>query len=146
MFILSGIGLLVAWLVCRHLATKSLRPVSDVTGTLSKLAEGDFSRRTFGMEERSEVGSLTSAFNGAVDKVASVFAQRDATEARMRQFIADDGHELRTPRTVMMGYVDVLGAAPSARNNSPSILETMGTGRPPRSLIDKLPMPRGSKT
>jgi signal transduction histidine kinase len=140
MFILGGIGLLVAWLVGRHLATQSLRPVSDVTGALSKLAEGDFSRRTFVMEERSEVGSLTSAFNGAVDKVASVFAQRDATEARMRQFIADAGHELRTPLTVMMGYVDVLRrGAVREEQLALRILETMGDeGGRMRSLIDKL--------
>lgn len=140
MFVLSGIGLLVAWLVGRNLATQSLRPVSDVTGALSKVAAGDFSRRTFVMEERSEVGSLTTAFNEAVDKVASVFAQRDATEARMRQFIADAGHELRTPLTVMMGYVDVLRrGAVREEQLAVRILETMGDeGSRMRSLIDKL--------
>src|SRR5262249_42938290 len=101
MIVLGGIGLLVAWLIGRYLASQSLRPVADVTSALSKLSDGDFSRRTFIMEERSEVGSLASAFNAAVDKVASVFTARDATESRMRQFIADAGHELRTPLTVM---------------------------------------------
>jgi len=140
MFILGGIGVLVSWLVGRHLATQSLRPVSDVTGALSKLAEGDFSRRTFVMEERREVGSLTSAFNDAVDKVASVFAQRDATEARMRQFIADAGHELRTPLTVMMGYVDVMRrGAVREEQLAGRILDTMNDeGGRMRSLIDKL--------
>lgn len=140
MLIVGGLGLLVAWLVGRYLAAQSLRPVAEVTTALNRLAGGDFSRRTFVMEERSEVGSLASAFNGAVDKVASVFAQRDATETRMRQFIADAGHELRTPLTVVMGYVDVLrrGAirdeALSAR-----ILETMtDEGGRMRSLVDKL--------
>jgi len=140
MFILGGISLIVSWLVGRHLATQSLRPVADVTGALSKLAEGDFSRRTFVMEERREVGSLTSAFNDAVDKVASVFAQRDATESRMRQFIADAGHELRTPLTVMMGYVDVLRrGAVREEQLAGRILETMNDeGGRMRSLIDKL--------
>jgi signal transduction histidine kinase len=140
MFFLGGIGLIVAWLVGRHLASQSLRPVADVTGALAKLADGDFSRRTFVMEERSEVGSLTQAFNAAVDKVASAFSQRDATEARMRQFIADAGHELRTPLTVMMGYVDVLRrGAVHEEQLALKILETMGDeGDRMRSLIDKL--------
>jgi two-component system OmpR family sensor kinase len=140
MLFLGGIGLLVAWFAGRALATQSLRPVADVTGALQKLADGDFSRRTFVMEERSEVGSLASAYNAAVDKVGSVFSQRDATESRMRQFIADAGHELRTPLTVMMGYVDVLrrGAMQEPALAS-KILETMGDeGGRMRSLIDKL--------
>jgi two-component system, OmpR family, sensor kinase len=140
MFFVGGLGLLVAWLVGRYLATQSLRPVADVTNALSKLAGGDFSRRTFVMEERSEVGSLASAFNAAVDKVASVFAQRDATETRMRQFIADAGHELRTPLTVVMGYVDVLRrGAMRDEALATRILETMtDEGGRMRSLVDKL--------
>lgn len=140
MFLVGGAGLLVAWLVGRYLATQSLRPVAEVTNALSRLADGDFSRRTFVMEERSEVGSLASAFNAAVDKVASVFAQRDATELRMRQFIADAGHELRTPLTVVMGYVDVLRRG-ALRDEALAtrILETMGDeGGRMRSLVDKL--------
>lgn len=140
MILVGGAGLLVAWLVGRNLAAQSLRPVADVTNALAKLAGGDFSRRTFVMEERSEVGSLASAFNAAVDKVASVFAQRDATETRMRQFIADAGHELRTPLTVVMGYVDVLRrGAIRDEGLALRILETMGDeGARMRSLVDKL--------
>lgn len=140
MFFVGGLGLLVAWLVGRYLAVQSLRPVTDVTNALDRLAGGDFSRRTFVMEERSEVGSLASAFNSAVDKVASVFAERDATETRMRQFIADAGHELRTPLTVIMGYVDVLRRG-ALRDEALAtrILETMGDeGGRMRSLVDKL--------
>lgn len=142
MIILGGLALIIAWLVGRNLATQSLRPVADVTMALSKLAEGDFSRRNFIMEERSEVGSLSSAYNAAADKVASAFAAQNATEARMRQFIADAGHELRTPLTVMMGYVDVLRRG--AIHEEPvalKILETMGDeGGRMRSLIDELLM------
>ena len=140
MFFLGGLGLLAAWIIGRYLAAQSLRPVADVTFALEKLAGGDFSRRTFVMEERSEVGSLASAFNAAADKVSSVFAQRDATESRMRQFIADAGHELRTPLTVMMGYVDVLRrGAIREEQVATRILETMGDeGGRMRSLIDKL--------
>jgi len=140
MFFVGGLGLLVAWLVGRYLAVQSLRPVTDVTNALDRLAGGDFSRRAFVMEERSEVGSLASAFNSAVDKVASVFAERDATETRMRQFIADAGHELRTPLTVIMGYVDVLRRG-ALRDEALAtrILETMGDeGGRMRSLVDKL--------
>jgi two-component system OmpR family sensor kinase len=140
MFVLGGAALVIAWLVGRNLATQSLRPVSEVTVALEKLAEGDFSRRTFVMEERSEVGSLASAYNAAADKVAAVFAQRDSTESRMRQFIGDAGHELRTPLTVIMGYVDVLrrGAVHEAEL-ALKILETIsGEGGRMRSLIDEL--------
>ncbi|HKU81404.1 MAG TPA: HAMP domain-containing sensor histidine kinase, partial [Candidatus Tumulicola sp.] len=36
------------------------------------------------------------------------FAQRDRANAAMRQFIADAGHQLRTPLTVVRGFISVL--------------------------------------
>jgi two-component system OmpR family sensor kinase len=37
----------------------------------------------------------------------AAFAQRDATEERLRQFLADASHELRTPLTSIRGYAEL---------------------------------------
>jgi two-component system OmpR family sensor kinase len=51
-------------------------------------------------EGGTEAGRLATAFNVMLD-------ERDATEERLRQFVADASHELRTPLTSMRGYLDL---------------------------------------
>jgi two-component system OmpR family sensor kinase len=40
-------------------------------------------------------------------RIEEAFAQRAATEARLRRFVADASHELRTPLTSIRGYADL---------------------------------------
>jgi two-component system, OmpR family, sensor kinase len=47
-----------------------------------------------------------------LDDLEKAFAERDATEQRLRQFLADASHELRTPLTSIQGFAELfrLGA------------------------------------
>ncbi|TAM77724.1 HAMP domain-containing protein [bacterium] len=134
------VAVLLAWLVGRAFAARALQPLTDVTGALSTLATGDFSRRTFSMSESSEIGALGAAYNAAAERVAAAMEERLRTETRMRQFVADAGHELRTPLTVIAGYIDVLRRGAMAEPAvAAQILETMGEeGMRMRTLIDRL--------
>lgn len=133
-------AVLLAWLVGRAFAARALQPLTDVTGALSTLAAGDFSRRTFSMSESSEIGALGAAYNAAAERVAGAMEERQHTETRMRQFVADAGHELRTPLTVIAGYIDVLRRGAVAEPAvAAQILETMAKeGMRMRTLIDRL--------
>lgn len=44
-----------------------------------------------------EIDQVSEAFNHMLDRVQTSMNQRDATEARLRRFVADASHELRTP-------------------------------------------------
>jgi two-component system OmpR family sensor kinase len=103
-----GLAVALAWLVARWITAQALAPLITVTGELRRFASGDFTQRPVSTSDRSEIGDLTEAYNGATAQVARAFEERSRVEAQMRRFVADAGHELRTPLTVVSGYLDVL--------------------------------------
>ncbi|HEV2641331.1 MAG TPA: ATP-binding protein, partial [Candidatus Elarobacter sp.] len=102
------LALVLAWLFARWITAQAMLPLIAVTGELRRFASGDFTQRPVTTNDRSELGELIAAYNGATAQVASAFAERARLEEQMRRFVADAGHELRTPLTVISGYVDVL--------------------------------------
>jgi signal transduction histidine kinase len=72
--------------------------------------------------------------------LADAFAQRDRANATMRQFIADAGHQLRTPLTIVVGFIDILRRSDSTTpEERKHIFDTMyRQSRVMSSLIDKL--------
>jgi two-component system, OmpR family, sensor kinase len=85
-----------------------LRPLEDMTETARAIAGGDLRRRIRRSGDRSEVGRLGSALNGMLSQIEAAFAERTASETRLRQFVADASHELRTPLTSIRGYAELL--------------------------------------
>jgi two-component system, OmpR family, sensor kinase len=63
----------------------------------------------------TEVGRLGLAFNAMPDRLEGAFRQREASEDRLRRFLADASHELRTPLASIRGYAELfrMGAARS---------------------------------
>jgi two-component system OmpR family sensor kinase len=63
-------------------------------------------------DDRTEVGQLGMAINTMLAEIEEAFRERDATEQRLRQFLADASHELRTPLTSIQGFAELfrLGA------------------------------------
>jgi two-component system OmpR family sensor kinase len=56
----------------------------------------------------SEVGRLGTALNEMLTQIEGAFAEKSASEERLRQFVADASHELRTPLTSIRGYAELL--------------------------------------
>jgi two-component system, OmpR family, sensor kinase len=57
-----------------------------------------------------------------LDDLEGAFAERDATEARLRRFLADASHELRTPLTSIHGFAELFRLGPDAQVDMPVIL------------------------
>jgi two-component system OmpR family sensor kinase len=89
-----------------------LRPLDRMGVTAGAIAAGDLSRRV-PADERTEVGRLGLALNAMLAQIEQAFAERSASEGRLRRFIADASHELRTPLASIRGYAELyrMGAA-----------------------------------
>jgi len=95
------------------LVRAGLRPLEDISDVAGAIAEGDLSRRVPRAEERTEVGRLGLSLNAMLGQIQSAFEARQASESRLRRFVADASHELRTPLTSIRGYAELFrrGAA-----------------------------------
>ncbi|WP_298133598.1 HAMP domain-containing protein [Micropruina sp.] len=74
-----------------------LRPLTEIERTAGEIAAGDYSRRIDVATTDTEVGRLATSLNVMLAQIQAAFAQRDRTEDRLRRFVADASHELRTP-------------------------------------------------
>jgi two-component system OmpR family sensor kinase len=94
---------LAAWLTVRI----GLRPLEEITETAGAIAAGDLSQRIKQTDDTTEVGRLGSALNVMLGRIETAFREREASEARLRRFVADASHELRTPLTSIRGYAEL---------------------------------------
>src|SRR5438445_1107057 len=113
---LISLGVVAATAILALLIIRiSLRPLERMGTVAREIAAGDLSRRVEPATEKSEIGRLGLALNGMLSQIESAFAERTASNRRLRRFVADASHELRTPLTSIRGYSEMLrrGAAES---------------------------------
>ncbi len=99
----------LAWWVIRV----GLRPLERMQQTANAIAAGDMSARVGTTDERTEVGRLGAALNSMLGQIEHAFAEREASEERLRRFLADASHELRTPLTSIRGYAEAFRLGPA---------------------------------
>jgi two-component system, OmpR family, sensor kinase len=107
-----GVALLFIVLVTmgssRILTHQALRPLHEVTTALERFAAADFTPQFVTAGQRGELRRLAIAYNGALEQVQRAFGEREKAQASIRQFTSDAGHQLRTPLTVIRGYIGAL--------------------------------------
>ena len=106
--ILLAILAVGSWLILR----RGLRPLEHMADSARTISTGDLSQRVTPSDERTEVGQLGLALNTMLGEIEEAFRERDETEEKLRQFLADASHELRTPLTSIQGFAELfrLGA------------------------------------
>ncbi len=80
------------------LASTLTRPIRALTGAAQRIAEGHAGERVT-VTSQDEIGQLAVAFNSMSREVEQVNILR-------RQMTADIAHDLRTPLTVIAGYIE----------------------------------------
>ncbi len=113
---LISAGVVVATAILALLIIRiGLRPLERMGAVAQDIAAGDLSRRVEPANGKTEIGRLGLALNGMLNQIETAFAERTASNGRLRRFVADASHELRTPLTSIRGYSEMLrrGAAES---------------------------------
>jgi two-component system, OmpR family, sensor kinase len=101
---------LFIWLAAGR-AVQPLRALARATRTIT---DTDLSDRV-SVRGGDEIAELGRTFNGMLDRLESAFEDQ-------KEFLADVGHELRTPITVIRGHLETLGDDPAERAEATSVI------------------------
>lgn len=108
--VFTGFGCAVILLgaaLTRVLITTTLLPLAEVERTALEISRGDFSKRIMVASPHTEVGHLGESLNVMLDRLDGSIEDRERTIERMRRFVGDAGHELRTPLVSVRGYAEL---------------------------------------
>jgi signal transduction histidine kinase len=101
--VLIGLGLILL------LARSLLRPISALEEGARRFAAGDLSYRVQ-VRHRDEFSLLADTMNQMAEKISADFTKLREVDQLKNEFIAIASHNLRTPLTIMKGYIEVLKA------------------------------------
>jgi two-component system OmpR family sensor kinase len=108
LFVLIGfVMIFFIALASRKVIQVSLRPLATVEATAERIAEGDLTARLPDLKPNTEVGRLVSTLNTMLGRIEESFAARVESESKLRRFVADASHELRTPITAIRGFAEL---------------------------------------
>ena len=105
----------MALLVGLFLSRYFLRPLTELTAAIRAMRKGDLSQQVQ-VRTHDELGELAQAFNQMSADIHRVNQLR-------KQMTADIAHDLRTPLTVIMGYLE--GMSDGTLKATPQRLEAM---------------------
>jgi two-component system OmpR family sensor kinase len=113
---LASLAIVGAIIVTRVLVTRNLRPLHQVAQIATEVSRRELDRGEVDLSLRvpesnadptSEVGRVGLALNTMLGNVESALEARQASETKVRQFVADASHELRNPLAAIRGYAEL---------------------------------------
>jgi two-component system OmpR family sensor kinase len=127
-------------LASRKVIKVGLRPLATVEATAERIAEGDLTARLPDVKPNTEVGRLVNTLNTMLAKIEESFAARVESESKLRRFVADASHELRTPITAIRGFAELhrQGAVTGDANTKELIGRIEGESKRMGSLVEDL--------
>ncbi|OBK23039.1 two-component sensor histidine kinase [Mycobacterium asiaticum] len=114
--VVTVIALVAATTAGAVIIRRALAPLRRVAQTATEVVDLPLDRGEVELPVRvpepdanpdTEVGQLGSAVNRMLDHIAAALSTRQASETRVRQFVADASHELRTPLAAIRGYTEL---------------------------------------
>jgi two-component system, OmpR family, sensor kinase len=115
----------VSALVASWLLRRGVRPLDEIAMTADRIASGDRTLRVgLAGTPNDETGRVGVAFNAMLDELDRNMGQVEHSEQRLRRFIQDASHELRTPITSIRGYAELYHAG--MLPDEPSVANAMG--------------------
>lgn len=136
----AALACLIAALAAWWMIRQGLRPIDRMIDTAAAIAAGDLGRRVPDADPRTELGRLGAALNEMLARIEQAVRAREASEDRLRRFVADAAHELRTPLTSLRGWAELFRqgalAEPAALSRAMGRIESEGARM--ARLVDEL--------
>ena len=104
---LTAVVTLFALLLTVLIVRSVRRAIQTVQRVVHRMADGDLAVR-FAPQGDDEVGRLALDFNRMADRLADHVASLEAIQARRRRLFAAFTHEINTPLTSVLGYLEAL--------------------------------------
>ena len=137
----TGLAVLVVggsavWLTMR----RGLKPVDDMIATATAIADGNLGARVPTADPGSELGQLSSALNHMLTNIEGAFDAETRAKDRLKQFVADASHELRTPIAAISGYTELhrKGALEEVGGTNHAMARIEAESRRMRHLVEDL--------
>ncbi|HIW32107.1 MAG TPA: HAMP domain-containing histidine kinase [Candidatus Paenibacillus intestinavium] len=125
--IVALVALLAGFLLLLPSLRKTLHPLTNVIDVVERTNAGNLSEKLPVNQKQYEIDQLSLAYNNMLERIDHAFELERQSNERMRQFIADASHELRTPITSIFGFIEVLQrGAMNNKTHLESSLKTMG--------------------
>jgi two-component system OmpR family sensor kinase len=114
--LITLIALLAAAIAGTAVVRVALRPLGRVAATATRVSELELAKGEVSLADRvpeadtdpkTEVGQVGAALNRLLGHVEGALVARQASEDKVRQFVADASHELRTPLASIRGYSEL---------------------------------------
>ncbi len=144
----SALAISIASALAWGLLRAGLRPLRRMERSASAITDLDLdATRVPGADERTEVGRLATTLNEMLDRLETARSEREdsvirltESESRMRRFVADASHELRTPIAATAAYAELFehGARDRPDDLERAMTGIRGETRRMGALVDDL--------
>ena len=105
LYVLLGIGVFsVSFLL---LQTRSMRYISRISAAMHEIAEGDLNI-TLDVEGDDEFADMAENLNNMVEELRQLMDKERESERTKNELITNVAHDLRTPLTSIIGYLELL--------------------------------------
>lgn len=111
-FVLLVIGIAVFSLVFLLMQEPSIRYMGEISDAMEEITKGDLGT-TLEVRGDDELSQMASMLNELGEKVRHVMDQERESERTKNELITNVAHDLRTPLTSVIGYLDLLIRTPS---------------------------------
>ena len=112
--LVTAIALIAMTVVGLWVIRIGLKPLDAMGKTAAAIAAGDLSQRVE-EDDRTEVGRLGLALNSMLAHIEEAVSALEASESKLRRFVADASHELRTPLAAVRAYAELFTRGAASR-------------------------------
>lgn len=102
------IVLIGVYFVSRFLAGRSIKPVREISNTITRITRNNLNERVSTPQHQDEIHELSTNFNALLERIENAIE-------REKQFTSDASHELRTPLATLRGTLEVLIRRPRSQ-------------------------------